>query len=108
MASGPPRLVVGVADCPDLLLPTIGAAKFRLVGESATVGGARPTPVSGTFRGLCAELSRICRVADRLPTACGPNAMLNAQLQPTPPLSPRPPSLHDSGNGVRSAHPTPE
>src|SRR5713101_5336628 len=83
MASVPPPLVMSVTDCPELLLPTIWAAKCRLVGESATVGGARPTPVSGTFRGLCAELSRICRVADKFATASGANTMANAQLLPT-------------------------
>jgi hypothetical protein len=46
-------------------------------------------PVSDTFRGLCAELSRICRVAARFPIACGANAMLNLQLAPTARLWPQ-------------------
>ncbi len=38
------------------------------------------TPVIATVRGLCAELSKICKVADRFPAACGEKLMLNVQL----------------------------
>ncbi len=80
--SVPVPLVVSVMDCPELTPPT-GCVKLRLVADSVTFGGARPTPVSATLRGLCAELSRICSVADKLPIACGAKTMLNVQVWPT-------------------------
>ena len=83
MPSDPTPLVVSVMDCPELTPPTGCAMKLRLVAESVTAGGARPTPVSGTLRGLCAELSKICSDADKLPIASGTKTMLNVQVWPT-------------------------
>lgn len=83
LPSVPVPLVVSVMACPELTPPTGCAVKLRLFADRVTAGGARPTPVSGTLRGLCAELSRICSVADKVPIACGSKTMLNVQLWPT-------------------------
>ena len=73
-----------------LVLPAFTLPKFRLVGDTLSVGGAVPVPVSGIVCGLPGPLSVTESVALLIPEAIGLKVTLMVQLAPTARLVPQP------------------
>jgi len=66
------------------VLPAFTLPKFRLVGDTLSVGGAVPVPVSGIVCGLPGPLSVTESVALLIPEAIGLKVTLMVQLAPRP------------------------
>lgn len=78
-----------VTNCAAVVEPTVVEAKVRLVGESVTVSGAVPVPVSFTVCGEPVALSAIERLPVRAPAAAGLNSTETVQLAAAASVAPQ-------------------
>ena len=74
--------MVIVTVCAGEVVPTFVAAKVRLFGESETVAGVAPVPVSGIVCGEPFALSVATRLAVAVPVAAASKAIESVQLAP--------------------------
>ena len=74
-------VLVNVTVCAALVVPTVCAAKVKLVGERLTAG-AVPVPESAMVCGLLLALSEMVIAPVRSPTVVGVNVTLIVQLPP--------------------------